>query len=136
MPVIYTAYMVKDSAELLVRFPPKHAVHYGHHCTIRFQPSRGDVAAITPGLATALNVLARIWDNKADVLLVEAPKSTKTFPHITISTRAGTPPAYADSLLERALHAPDTVQYMPVDGVTVDVLEGYFDGHDVVSPAS
>jgi hypothetical protein len=128
MRVIYTAEFVKDVEGLLKRFPPRHPNIFAHHSTIAFRPN--DLEGIETGKESSLKIIGRVFDDKGDALLVENPKSTNKHPHITISCAEGIVPTYSGELLEKAIQS-STVEYLNSEE-HVDVVEGYFDGTNVV----
>jgi len=127
--VVYTALFVVDKDLLLSMFEPAHKTVYGHHSTIAFRPS--SLAGIEVGKQQVLNIIGRVIDEKGDALLVENPKSTNAFPHITLSTIKGTPPMYCNEMIEKA-GAAYIIEYFE-ETTQIDVVEGYFDGEKAVT---
>lgn len=119
----FTALFVKDIADLLKRFPPKHAQIFGYHSTIEFQPENLD--GIEIGKEQTIKILGRAWDEFGDDLLVENSKSKNKYPHITLSRGENPPPLYSKILFEKAI-ASNNIEYF--DNETVEVIEGYSDG--------
>ncbi len=122
--VIYTAEFVEDTEDLLNKFPPKHKKVYGHHSTIAFRPN--DLNGIEIGNKSIMKVIGRVYDEKADAILVENPKSNKKYPHITISCAEGINPLYSDEMIEKAILA-NSIEYFE-SPIEISVTEGYFDG--------
>lgn len=116
----YTALFVKDTADLLKRFPPKHQKVFGHHSTIEFKPENLD--GIERGKEYSIKIIGRVWDQFGDDLLVENIKSKNKYPHITISRTDNAPPLYSKILFEKAI-ASNTIEYF--NNEEVDVVEGY-----------
>src|SRR5580704_16813106 len=97
----FTALFVKDTADLLKRFPPKHKKVFGHHSTIKFEPNSSD--GIEVGKEYSIKIIGRAYDAFGDDLLVENPKSKNKYPHITISRSDNAPPLYSKMLFEKAM---------------------------------
>jgi len=65
-------------------------------------------------------------------LLVENPKSTNKYPHITLSCSEGVSPVYSNQLIENAV-AKNTIQYLS-EPIELEMTEGYFVGkNDIIS---
>lgn len=116
----YTALFVKDTADLLKRFPPKHQKVFSHHSTIEFKPENLD--GIEIGKEYSIKIIGRAWDEFGDDLLVENIKSKNKYPHITISRGENAPLLYSKILFEKAI-ASNTVEYF--NNEEVEVVEGY-----------
>ncbi len=119
----FTALFVKDVQGLLKRFPPKHKKVFGHHSTIEFQPN--NLGEIEIGKEYSITIIGRAYDEFGDDLLVENPKSTNKYPHITISRSADAPALYSKILFEKAISFKN-IEYF--NGEEVEVVEGYSDG--------
>ena len=128
--IIYTALFVDNPAELAKMFPPKHSKVFAHHSTNKFRPE--DAADLEVGRKVRIKILARVSDDKGDVLLVENPKSENTQPHITLSCADGVAPKYSQELLATAAKNGSLVFFD--EPFFIDDTEGYFDGtKDVTS---
>lgn len=126
----YTALFVLYPEELFKIFPPKHVHVFGHHLTLEFNPNNFDTVNV--GNKINLKVIARVFDEKGDALLVETDRSTKIHPHITLSCAEGVRRSYSDEMIEKAFET-NSVEMLdnPID---IEVVEGYFDGQkDVIS---
>jgi len=122
MPSIYyTAYFIDNPQELLSMFTTKHPIIYAHHSTKQYKPDNLD--KLEMGKKIKLKIIARVTDDKCDVLLVENPKSENKYPHITLSCTKGTPPVYSNQLLETA-DKNKTIEYF-TEPYYIDVTEGY-----------
>lgn len=124
----FTALFVKDTENLLKRFPPKHKKIFGHHSTIEFQPDNLD--GIEVGKEYKIKVIGRTWDEFGDDLLVENLKSKNKYPHITLSRGEGAPPLYSKILFEKAI-ASNNIEYF--NNEEVNVIEGYSDGNRYIN---
>lgn len=122
--VPYTALFIFDQEELFKMFPPKHIHVFGHHLTLEFNPS--DFNGIKVGKKSNLKIIARVYDDKGDALLIETDRSKKTHPHITLSCAEGIRRSYSDEMIEGAFEA-NAVQFLD-NPVEIEVVEGYFDG--------
>lgn len=120
----YTAFFILDQKKLFELFPPKHAHVFGHHLTLEFDPENFE--NVTVGRKSLLKIVARVFDDKGDALLVETNRSNKSHPHITLSCAEGIRRAYSDEMIEKAFSG-NTVEYLgkPIE---IEVVEGYFDG--------
>lgn len=126
----YTALFILNQEELFKAFPPRHAHVFGHHVTLEFNPANFD--NIHAGKKSKLKIIARIYDEKGDALLVETDRSKKNHPHITLSCGEGTRRSYSDEMIEKAFES-NTVKYLSTP-IEIDVVEGYFDGeNDIIS---
>ncbi len=121
--ILYTALFVKDVQDLLKRFPPKHNIVFGSHSTIEYKPENLDKVEI--GREYSIKIIGRAWDEFGDDLLVENPKSTNKYPHITISRSEGAPSLYSKLLFEKAISSKN-IEYF--NNEVVGVVEGYSDG--------
>ena len=124
----YHALFVNDSKSLMDLFPPIYDDIYYHHSTIQFEPQSTDNIKI--GKVTKLNVIGHLTTSKVDVLLVENNKSTNQYPHITLSTTLGTPPAESNSELKNNL---DKIK--PIS-LVIDTTEGIHNGNSVITSIS
>lgn len=124
----YTALFILDQEELFKVFPPKHVYVFGHHLTLEFNPSNFDDVHV--GKKSKLKIIARIYDEKGDALLVETDRSKKIHPHITLSCAEGIRRAYSDEMIEKAFES-NTAQYFD-HPIEIEVAEGYFDGENDV----
>jgi len=70
--IIYTADFFLDSKALLSTFPPKHKTVFRHHYTIAFKPD--SLGGVEFGKKFFIKILARVFDQKGDSLLVENQK--------------------------------------------------------------
>lgn len=123
--IAYTADFVNDPEALLRIFPPKHTANvFAHHMTIAFKPA--SLEGIELGKEVSLSVVARVFDEKGDALLVEAPWSMNEHPHITLSCAKGVDPVYSNEMIARATEEKK-FEYVE-QGMRVDASEGYFDG--------
>jgi Fungal tRNA ligase phosphodiesterase domain. len=122
--IIYTAEFVKNPEELLKMFPPKHKRVFAHHSTIAFKPN--DLAGIEVGKESSLKVVARVYDEKGDALLVENSKSKNQYPHITLSCAEGVSPVYSNELIKKAVES-GRLEYLAAP-YGISVVEGYSDG--------
>lgn len=128
MPQIkFTALFVKDVSELLKRFPPKHAMVFGHHSTIEFEPE--NLEGIEVGKEYKIKIIGRAWDEYGDDLLVENIKSKNEYPHITLSRGENAPKLYSKYLFKKAIESK-TIEYF--DDEHVEVIEGYSDGENII----
>lgn len=126
--IIYTGIFVDNPTELLTLFPPKHLNVFAHHMTIEFRPS--SLSGIEVGKQFILKVLGRAHDAKGDALLVESYKTTKTFPHITISCANDVSPLYSNDLLQKAYE--DNSLDVFSEPILIAVTEGFFNGESDV----
>jgi hypothetical protein len=122
--VIYTALFVDDGRLLTQLFVPRHEIVLAHHTTIAFRP--GSLDGIEIGKRQQMKIIGRVTDEKADALLVENPKSTNKYPHITLSTMKGVPPTYANEMIEQA--KKEHLFELFHEPTIIDVTEGYFNG--------
>ena len=123
----FTALFVKDTEDLLKRFPPKHKRVFGHHSTIEFKPENLD--SIETGKEYSIKIIGRAYDEFGDDLLVENLKSKNKYPHITLSRADIAPPLYSKILFEKAITSND-VEYF--NNEEVKVIEGYSDGSNYI----
>jgi hypothetical protein len=129
---IYTALFVENISELLKIFTPLHSVVFGHHVTLEYDPE--NLNKISVGKKHKVKIIARVVDDKADILLVETNLTDKKFPHITLSCKEGVRRSYSNELLEKAFQNK-TIKYF-TEPVEIDFVEGYFDPEiqkDVIS---
>jgi hypothetical protein len=124
----FTALFVKDTEDLLTRFPPKHKKIFGHHSTIEFEPSSLDTIEI--GKEYNIKIIGRAHDEFGDDLLVENLKSKNKYPHITLSRREGAPPLYSKTLFEKAITS-NNIEYF--NNEEVEVIECYSDGNNYIT---
>jgi len=114
-PPVYTALFVDDMRQLVELFPPRYPRVFAHHSTIAFEP--GSLEGIEIGKQSMIEIVGRVTDTKADVLLVQNPKSRIAHPHITLACAEG---------------VEGTVEYFSAP-VRIQVTEGCFDGEkDIV----
>lgn len=123
----FTALFVKDSQDLLKRFPPKHAKVFGHHSTIEFWPE--NLEGIEAGKEYKIKIIGRAWDEYGDDLLVENTKSKNEYPHITLSRGENAPKLYSKELFKKAIES-NNIEYF--NNEYVEVIEGYSDGKDII----
>ena len=116
----FTALFVKNTEDLLKRFPPKHTKVFGHHSTIEFEPSNLD--GIEIGKKYNIKIIGRAYDEFGDDILVENPKSKNKYPHVTLSRAKNAPSLYSKILFEKAIASND-IEYF--DNEEVTVVEGY-----------
>jgi hypothetical protein len=121
----YHALFVNDSKSLMDFFPPIYDDIYYHHSTIQFEPKSTDNIEI--GKVTKLKIIGHLTTTKMDILLVENPKSTNLYPHITLSTILGTPPAESNSEIKNNL---DKIK--PVS-LVIETIEGIHNGNSVIT---
>jgi hypothetical protein len=126
--IIYTALFIKNIPALIDMYPPQHSVVFAHHMTIAFRPS--SLAGINIGMESNLKIIGRAQDEKGDALLVQTTRSTKPYPHITLSCAAGVPPTYSSQLIEKSL-AENSVEYFSTP-TEIIVTDGYFNGNEDV----
>lgn len=125
----YTALFILDQEGLFKIFPPKHPHVFGHHVTLEFNPANFD--NIHVGKKSILKIIAWIYDDKGDALLVETDRSKKNHPHITLSCAEGIRRSYSDEMIEQAFKN-NTVEFL--DSPTeIEVIEGYFDGENDIT---
>ncbi len=124
----FTALFVKDTEDLLKRFPPKHTKIFGHHSTIEFEPNNLD--GIEIGKEYSIKIIGRAWDEFGDDLLVENPKSKNKYPHITLSRGENAPSLYSKILFEKAIDS-NTIEYFTNEEVAV--IEGYSDTNNYIT---
>lgn len=124
----YTAEFVVDQTDLLRRFPPKHPKIYADHSTNIYKPS--SLANLEIGHNTQLKILARVYDEKGDALLVENPKSNNEHPHITLSCVEGVKPVYTNEMIKKAVRE-GSIEYF-LEPQFVEVIEGYSDGKNTI----
>ncbi len=117
---MYTALFVKDVEDLLKRFPPKHEVIFGDHSTIEFNPN--DLNGVETGKESKIKIIGRVYDEYGDDLLVENPKSTNKYPHITISRAKDAPRLYSQILFAKRKEE-NHMEYF--DNESVKVIEDY-----------
>ncbi len=120
----YTALFISDPEGLFKTFPPKHSHVFGHHLTLEFNPNNFDNVHV--GKKSKLKIIARIYDEKGDALLVETDRSKKIHPHITLSCAEGVRRAYSDEMIEKVFES-NAVEYFD-NPIEIDVVEGCFDG--------
>ena len=121
MEVYYTAYFINDTDSLLEIFNPIHKNVYADHCTINYKPK--DLSNLNLGRKSKLKIVARVFNQKGDALLVEDLKSENKFPHITISCAESIPPMYSNQMLEEEFEK-NNISYFEVPHY-IDVTEGY-----------
>ncbi len=122
--ILYTAEFVKNPEELLKKFSPKHKKVFGHHSTIAFKPV--NLNGIEVGKESLIKIIARVFDERGDALLVENPKSQNKYPHITLSCAEGVSPVYSNELIEKTVTSGKLEYFDTPD--EVEVVEGYSDG--------
>lgn len=127
--VSYTALFILDQESLFNVFPPKHIHVFGHHLTLEFDPVNFDNVSV--GKKSTLKIIARIYDEKGDALLVETDRSKKIHPHITLSCAEGIRRSYSDEMIEKAFEA-NVVEYFD-NPIEINVVEGYFDGENDIT---
>ena len=94
---------IKSQWNLLCSFPPSHDHLYASHVTILFQPSRAQLSRIVVGKKVGIKVVGSSDNGRIQAVAVELPTkltSVNKVPHITISTKEGVPPKFADALLQ------------------------------------
>ena len=121
--IAYTGLFVKDIPKLLEQFPPKHPRVFAHHSTIT---GGGSLDGIEVGKECSIKIIGRVFDDKGDALLVENPKSTSKYPHITLSCAEGTKPVYSFQMIQHADRL-GIIDYFD-SPITVNVTEGYSNG--------
>lgn len=125
--IVYTACFVTDPQTLLDMFPPMHNRVFAHHSTIEYRPK--DLPDIEIGKKYNLRIIGYVYDENSQAVLVENLKSTKEYPHITISCTDNVNPRHTADMLGRAV-AHGTVN--PVEPFEIEVVEGYFNGQEDV----
>ncbi len=81
---------------------------HAHHMTIQFKPSPEDIEMLPLGQTVKLRVVGWAADETAQAVVVEPEiPSKKAVPHITVSTDAGTSPAYSNDLLALGITLAD-----------------------------
>ncbi|HAQ03083.1 hypothetical protein A2467_01145 [Candidatus Nomurabacteria bacterium RIFOXYC2_FULL_36_8] len=123
----FTALFVKDPTDLLKRFPPKHAMVFGHHSTIEFKPESLD--EIEVGKEQKIKIIGRAYDEFGDDLLVENPKLKNEYPHVTLSRGENAPKLYSKELFKKAIES-NNIEYFTDE--YVEVIEGYSDGENII----
>lgn len=121
--IVYTACFVIDPNKLLELFPPMHERVFAHHSTIDYRPV--DLSEIEIGKRYHLKIVGYVYDEDSQAVLVENPKSKKPNPHITISCTYNVNPRHTGEMIDRAI-AYNTMN--PVEGMEIEVVEGYFNG--------
>ncbi len=121
MKIYYTAYFIDDLNSLLERFNPVHKNVYADHCTINYKPK--DLSNLNLGKKSKLKIIARVFNEKGDALLVEDLKTENKFPHITVSCAEGIPPMYSNQMLEEE-SIRNNISYFETP-YYIDVTEGY-----------
>ncbi len=122
--IVYTALFVDNPKKLMQEFPAVHSNAYYHHSTIQFRPKTLD--GIELGRKHQLLIKGRITTDSVDALLVDNPKSTNKYPHITLSTADGVSPAKSNDAFERH---PNLIQMFDKP-ITIETTEGFFDGNN------
>ncbi|MFA6386682.1 MAG: hypothetical protein WCW04_02860 [Candidatus Paceibacterota bacterium] len=122
----FTALFVKDTQNLLNRFPPKHKKVFGDHSTIEFKPE--SLNGIEVGEESVIKIIGRAYDEFGDDLLVENIKSKNKYPHITLSRAENAPVLYSKVLFEKAIES-NSIEYFTNE--EVQVVEGYSDGENI-----
>lgn len=120
----YTGLFITDPKKLCDIFPPKHVHIFGHHATLKFNPE--DFSSIEVGRKSKLKIIARIYDDKGDALLVETDRSEKQYPHITLSCAEGVRRSYSDEMIQSAFQEK-TINFFEKP-IEIEVVEGYFNG--------
>ena len=127
--IVYTACFLANPQALLAVFPPIHKRVFAHHSTIEYRPN--DLSDIEIGKKYTLRVIGYVYDENSQAVLVENPKSTKEYPHITISCTDDVNPRHTTDMIDRAIEFGTVNQVQPFE---VEVIEGYFNGQeDVIS---
>jgi hypothetical protein len=124
MKIIYTALFVKDEEELLKMFPPIHDYVFAHHSTIKFKPK--NINDISIGKEVIIKIIGRVYDDRADALIIENEKTVNSHPHITISCADGVVPYYSGEMI-RKMSSNNEIKYFD-QPVEIEMVEGYFDG--------
>ena len=124
----FTALFIKNTEDLLKRFPPKHKKVFGHHSTIEFEPN--SLSEIEIGKEYNIKIIGRAYDEFGDDLLVENLKSKNKYPHITLSRGEGAPPLYSKTLFEKAIFS-NNIEYF--NNEEVKITEGYSDGNNYIT---
>jgi hypothetical protein len=126
----YTGLFVINPDQLIHQFPPKHENVFGHHTTLQYNPETFD--SVQPGKISLLKIIARVFDDQGDALLVETDRSEKEYPHITLSCAEGVRRAYSHEMIKK-FAAENKIIYLE-EPVEIEVIEGYFNGQeDVIS---
>ena len=117
-----------DQRRLVDRFGQVHSELFAHHMTIWTHHDGGDprLEELPLGKFIALKIVGYAEDAKGQAVVVDPPSILAPrgrIPHITISTAAGVPPAYAKFLVRSA----EARSGMP----TVRGRVGWWDGENV-----
>jgi hypothetical protein len=126
LEIYYTCLFVENREDLLIKFPPKHKNIIAHHSTIAYKPENIDDVEI--GKVHSIRILARVYDEFGDCLLIENTKTNKKYPHITISHADTVDRNYSNTLLENAFSKDKNkkITITEFTGVTqIEMTEGW-----------
>ena len=130
--VVYIALFIdsQDRRRLFKTFPPLFQNKEAHHITLwHFADGEESRPPEPPwGKTVAVKVVSEVADNKAQALLVRPPTAFRPtsgrYPHVTLSTASGVPPAYSNDLLRKKLGEADIRKGYPSFKARV----GWWDG--------
>lgn len=124
----FTAEFVRNRAKLLEQFPPKHKNVLGTHTVIAVNPANG-LREIEVGKTKKIKVIGRVFDMRADALLVEGSKSLDSHPHILLSQVDDISEDYVAEMIETAI-IKGRVKYFE-NPIEIDVVEGYSEEDEI-----
>lgn len=121
--ILYIALFIQNPQDILLSFEPKHSHVFAHHITLAFKPQTVNPKKI--GKKVRVKIIARIFDEKGDVLLVDIGDeiANNKYPHITLSCAEGISPVYSNELIEKAV-LEDRIEYFDKI-IEVDTIYGY-----------
>jgi hypothetical protein len=122
MKIVYTALFVSDIDKLKHLFNSIYTNKFYHHSTIEFGAK--DLDDIEIGKKHKIKIVGRLTTNKIDCLVINNPKSSNKFPHITLSTNVGIKPFESNVELEKH---NDEIEYLDTS-IYIEMVEGYFNG--------
>ena len=101
-----------DTQKLIRRYGQLHPEQHAHHMTVwHFKDSSEPPMRLPWGRTVALKVKAHLADDKAQVVVVDAPRALRgrgRTPHITMSTTAGIGPKYSNDLIRKWEEVPES----------------------------
>jgi tRNA nucleotidyltransferase/poly(A) polymerase/cation transport regulator ChaC/DNA topoisomerase IB len=101
-----------DTQRLIRRYGQLHPERHAHHMTVwHFRDSSEPPMRLPWGRSVNLKVKAHLADDKAQVVVVDAPRALRgqgRTPHITVSTGSGVGPKYSNDLIRKWEEVPES----------------------------
>jgi len=129
--IIYDAFFVMNSDELLNLFPTPHINKFGHHMTICYKPTVLTFGENRLGWTETFKIKGRLTTDKVDVLIIEdCNYSTNDIAHITLSCAENITPSISNSELQ--LFKSD-IKYFKTLDISIEMKYGYFNGAKAIT---